>query len=136
MPIKSPVMRNIASHEIDRLLPELDPDTRREFVTAVVRQWLTNDGHAGIFTVPVNYWLKLVEQDGEIEVGVADSNSDLPDALRRWGIDKYQLPVTLRQLTLAQNATFVNAKGLTVMVRAVPKENRFEYEKLEDVEEA
>lgn len=132
MAIKSPVMRNIAATVIEDLLPGLDPATHQEYVTAVVRQWLTNDGHAGVFTVPMNYWLRLAEQGGEIAVGRGESESDLPHALRRRKIAEDELPEVLHQLTIAQSATFVNTDGVKMVVRVVPSLRRFEYEKAED----
>ena len=124
--VEGPVLRNIASQMIDEILPGLAPDRRRDYVTAITRQWITNECHAGVFTVAANYWLILEEREGQILALRDVVVSDLPQNLLDLGIARTELPDLLHQLTLAQSATITNEVGVTVKVRAIPKERRFE----------
>ena len=132
MAIKSSTLRHIAGCEIDKLLPGLGTDTREEYVTSVVRQWLTNDRHAGIFTAAVNYWLNLVEEGGRVLVGREVCPSNLLHTLGPWKVIEEDFPQIVHELTLAQSATFVNADGVTVMVRVDPKQHAFAFEEVKD----
>lgn len=132
MAIKSPTLRYIAGCEIDKLFPGIGEERREEYVTAVVRQWLTNDRHAGLFTVAVNFWLSLVEQGTKVLVGLEVCPSNMRQVLGPWKVLEEDLPEIVHQLTLAQSATFVNADGVMIRVRAEPKEHAFGFEEVRD----
>jgi hypothetical protein len=132
MAIKSTTMRHIALVEITKLFPGVGAEALEEYVTSVVRQWVTNDLRAGVFTLAVNYWLHLVEQGGNViaELGVCPSN--MRQCLGPWLALERDMPDIVRQLTLSQSATFVNAEGVTVRITADPKERSFRFEEVED----
>ncbi len=132
MAIASLTLRYIAGCEIDKILPGLSTQAREEYITSIVRQWRTNEYHAGVFTVAVNYWLNLVELDGKVHAGREVCPSDLSAHLGRWLVVERDLPGIVHQLTIAQSVTFVNAEGVTVRVSAEPKEHIFRYEEVKD----
>lgn len=132
MAVKSPVMRQIARSEIAKLFPGITADVLEGYVTSVVRQWVTNDLRAGVFTVAVNYWLHLVEDRGRVLCGLEVCPSNMRQLLGPWLALERDLPDIIHQLTLAQNATFVNAEGVTVRVTADPKAHAFRFEEVKD----
>jgi hypothetical protein len=135
MAIKSHILRSIAESELDKVFPGLAPGPRQELVTSVVRQWLTCDGHAGVFTVAVHYWLHLVERDGHVLAGREVVPSSLPGLLRPWLVDELDLPRIAWELSVAQNATFGNADGRKILVRADAKQHGFSVEEVLDEDE-
>jgi hypothetical protein len=68
MRLKSPVMRKIAFHQIDDVYSGLDATTHNEYVTSVMRQWITNDGYAVVCTLETHNWLELRVHEGESTV--------------------------------------------------------------------
>jgi len=134
MAVKSPLMRHIARHEITKLFPGIAADVLEGYVTSVVRQWVTNDLRAGVFTVVVNYWLHLVERNGQVLAGLEVCPSNMWQALAPWLVLDRDLPRIVHELTLGQSATFINAEGVTVRVMADPKEHSFRIEEVQDEE--
>lgn len=126
------VLRHIAGCSIDKLFPGIGPESREEYVTSVVRQWLTNDRHAGVFTVAVNYWMNLVEESGRVLVGLEVCPSNMRQLLSPWRALERDLPEIVHQFTLAQSAAFVNADGVSVRVRADPVAHAFGFEEAGD----
>lgn len=136
MAIPSPLMRRIARFEIEKLFPGIAPEPLEQYVTSVVRQWVTNDLRAGVFTVAVNYWLHLVEQNGQVLAGLEVCPSQMRQHLGPWLVLDRDLPDILRQLTVGQAATFVNAEGVSVRVTADPREHSFRFEELADEDQS
>ena len=135
MAVKSPVMRHIARCEIAKLFPGIAPEVLEQYATSVVRQWVTNTLRAGVFTIAVNYWLHLVEQNESVLSGLEVCPSNMRQLLAPWHALERDLPDIAQQLTLAQSATFVNAEGVTVRVTADPKEHSFRFEEVNDGDE-
>jgi hypothetical protein len=132
MAIPSPLMRHIAACEIEKLFPGISPEAREEYVTSVVRQWVTNGYRAGVFTTAVNYWLHLIQQEGKVLAGLEVCPSNMRQLLGPWLALERDLPEIVRQLTLAQSATFINAEGVTVRITADPKDHTFRFEEVKD----
>jgi hypothetical protein len=132
MALKTPLLRHIARYEIAQLFPGIAPDALEEYVTSVVRQWITNDLRAGVFTVAVNYWMHLVEMGEQVHAGLEVCPSSMRQTLAPWLVLESDLPRIIHELTLAQSATFVNADGVTVRVSAHPKEHSFRFEEVKD----
>lgn len=128
-------MRKIASDELDKIFPGLAKAAREELVTSVVRQWLTNDGWAGVFTVPVTYWLHLKEdkkKKNRAMAGVLAFPSEMWKHLRTWKISEQDLPGVLHQLSISQSAVFTNREGLDVRVSAEPREKVVRFGEVKD----
>jgi hypothetical protein len=132
--IDSRFMRHIARCEVEKLFPGISPAALEDYVTSVVRQWVTNDLRAGVFSVAVNYWLDLAEVDGQVHAGLEVCPSNMRRTLGPWLAVDRDIPGIVHQLTLAQSATFVNADGVTVRVTADPREHSFRFEEVEDDE--
>jgi hypothetical protein len=132
MAIKNRTLRLIATTELDKIFPGMAPEPREELITSVVRQWLTCDRHAGVFTIPVHYWLHLVERDEQVLAGVEVVPGSLPVLLGPWLVVERDLPRIVWELSVAQNATFVNAEGVTVRVRADAREHGFGVEEVQE----
>src|SRR5262249_18388871 len=132
MAIKNHIMRLIAAAELDKTFPGMAHGPREELITSVVRQWLTCDRHAGVFTIPVHYWLHLVERGDQVLAGVEVVPGSLPRLLGPWPVVGRDLPRIVWELSVAQSATFVNAEGVTVRVRADAKEHGFGVEEVQD----
>lgn len=129
MAVNSPILRVIAGKEVEKFLPHTIPAVRDDILTAVMRQWATCDGHAGIFTVAACYWLHLVRQDGGYQVGEEiHAGNSLRELLQRSGADEEELAEIVHELTLRQSATFENKGGVRLRVRAIPQEMQFEVE--------
>jgi hypothetical protein len=135
MAIKNHTLRLIAAAELGKIFPGMAPGPREELITSIVRQWLTCDRRAGVFTLAVHYWLHLVERDGQVLAGVEVVPGSLPGLLGPWLVVERDLPRIAWELSVAQSATFVNAEGVTVRVRADAREHGFGVEEVPDGEE-
>jgi hypothetical protein len=136
MAINSAVMRNIAGTELDKLIPWLDPEVRSDLVTSIIRQWVTCDGHAGVFTEYVNYWFHLAQVGDQIHVGhEVVTESKLRDILLAARAVEDEIAELVRELSLRQRVTFENKDGVRMELRASPHERRFEARLAEDDEE-
>jgi hypothetical protein len=72
--------------------------------TSLVRQWLTNDGHAGLVTPTQQHWFQLVAEGDYLEVRVSTAEGDWGRALsRHWGVDEAEVPGLLHRLNLCQS---------------------------------
>jgi len=135
MPIRPHVLRTIAHAELEKIFPGQARDVREELVTSLVRQWTTYEGRAGLFTVPVHYWLSVVEVEGSVHAGTEVLPGTLKQHLGSWGILDRDLPHVVHELSVAQSATFINGEGLTVRVQADPRDHTFRFEEVSDEEE-
>jgi hypothetical protein len=123
-PIKRYPLRKIAESELARHFGHLDTAVRDELATSLVRQGLTNDGHAGFVTPTGQCWLRIVvREDGGVEVGVSKPEGDWERVLAEdWHIDEAEVPGLLHQLNLCQSAQCRTADGRTIRLRIEPKE--------------
>ncbi|QJW98469.1 hypothetical protein FTUN_6059 [Frigoriglobus tundricola] len=128
--MKSDVLRRIAGTELDKLFPDTAPRARDDLITAVVRQWITSAGHAGIFTVARNYWLHFEEfPDERFQVHAEVTTPDgLGQLLRNHLAQEDDVPRILRQLTLRQAVVFDNEDAIAFKIRVRPELRRFEIE--------
>ena len=67
--------------ELEKVIPFLDATAREELVTSIVRQWVTCEGHAGVFTEFVNYWFHFAEIGGEIHAQDARRMTSIADGV-------------------------------------------------------
>lgn len=133
--IRPQFMRHIAGVEVDKVFPGLKDSARDELITSVVRQWLTCNGCAGLFTTAVTYWLhlKLIRgAPGKAAAGTEAHPSDMPKHLRTWGIKEKELPSVLHELSVKQSAIFESKSGLKVRVFAEPRDKVVRFEEAKD----
>ena len=65
----SNALRKIAEHELDRCFHDLNPVTRDQLATSLVRQWIGNDGNAVIVTREFHFWFHIKKlDDGQTQV--------------------------------------------------------------------
>ena len=53
-----------AESELAKHFGDLDAPVRDELATSLVRQWLTNDGYAGLVTPTRQCWFQLLTREG------------------------------------------------------------------------
>lgn len=135
MSIKPHVLRAVATHELEKMFPGQADGPREELVTAVVRQWTTYDGNAGVFTVPIHYYLTVRHQAGSVIAGTEVVPGTLRRDLATWGVVERDLPRITWDLSVAQSAVLVNDEGLTVRVMSDPRDHSFRFEEVRDADE-
>ena len=137
-PIKRYPLRKIAESELAAQFGHLDDAIRNELATSLVRQWLTNDGHAGLVTPTCQCWFRLVtHEDGRLEVGVKKSEGRWGRALSQdWNVAEEEIPGLLHQLNLCQSVLCRNGAGQTIRLRIKPKERTVLCEEAEEEESA
>jgi len=123
MPNKRLPLRKIAEGELAKQFLGLSAAVRDQFATSLVRQWLTNDGHAGVVTPTQQVWFQLVAEGEHLEVGVSTAEGDWGRALwRHWGVAEAEVPGLLHRLNLCQSALCRTADGRAVELRVEPRE--------------
>jgi hypothetical protein len=122
-PIRQYPLRKIAESELARHFGHLDAAVRDQLATSLVRQWLTNDGHAGFVTLTHQYWFRLVATGDSLEVGFSEAEGDWGMVLSRdWHVEEEDVPGLLHQLNLCQSALYRTADGRTIRLRIEPRE--------------
>lgn len=132
MAIKPHILRAIAEAELEKIFPGQARAAREELVTSVVRQWTTYDGNAGVFLLSVHYYLTVQQRGGQVLAGTEVLPGTLKQHLAPWGVVERDLPGIVHDLSVAQNATFVNTDGLTVRVHSDPRDHTFRFEEVPD----
>jgi hypothetical protein len=132
-PIKQFPLRKIADSVLAKYLGGLDAAVRDDLATSLVRQWVTNDGHAGFVTPTRQFWFHMVPKGGGVEVGFSPEEGDWGRALSTdWGVDEKEIPGLLHQLNLCQSVLCRNADGRTILLRVEPKERTVRCEEAEE----
>jgi hypothetical protein len=122
-PTRHNPLRKIAEAELDRRFADLDSQLKQELATSLARQWLTNEGHAGLVTTSGHYWFKINRtQNGGFEVGFDAQPPRFVDNLRRANVAEDQLSGLLHQLSLCQSVVFPTQDGRILCLRMIAKE--------------
>src|SRR5205085_2824812 len=58
-PKRGSILRTIAEHELEACFGQLNPVTKHDLATSLVRQWLTNGGQAVIVTREYHLWFRM-----------------------------------------------------------------------------
>lgn len=135
MSIKPHILRSIANAELEKIFPGQARDPREELVTSVVRQWTTYDGNAGIFTIPIHYYLTVQQRTGKVLAGTEVMPGTLKQILAKWGVVERDLPRVVWDLSIAQMALLVNNEGITVRVTSDPRDHTFRFEEVRDADD-
>jgi hypothetical protein len=80
-PSKRPPLRRIAERELANQFLGLSAAVKDQLATSLARQWLGNDGHAGIVTPTQQVWFQLVAEGDLLEVRVSTSEGGWGRAL-------------------------------------------------------
>ena len=122
-PIKHYPLRKVAESELASRFGDLDADIGDDLATSLVRQWITNDGHAGFVTPTCQFWFQMVTKGDSVEVGFSAVGWNWGRILsEEWHIDPEEVPGLLHQLNLCQSVLCRNADGRTIRLRIEPKE--------------
>jgi hypothetical protein len=121
-PVKQYPLRRIAENELSRHLGDLDTAVRDELATSLVRQWLGNDGHAGLVTPTHQCWFHLVTNGDSLEVGYSEAQGHWGRTLSQdWQVDEEEIPGLFHELNLCQSASCRTADGRTLRLWIEPK---------------
>jgi hypothetical protein len=125
-PITQFPLRKIAENTLAHHLGDLDDAARSDLAISLVRQWATNDGHAGIVTPTHRFWFRAALQgDGTLDVGFSAIQGNLGEVLvKDWQVDAAEMPELFHQLNLCQFARCRNLANRMIQVRIEPKERR------------
>jgi hypothetical protein len=135
-PIKQLPLRKIAENVLAKYLGSLDTAVKDVLATSLVRQWITNDGHAGFVTPTRQFWFQLVPKGDGFEVGFSPAEGDWGRRLPAdWAVDKEEIPALLHRLNLCQSVLCRNAEGRTIRLRVEPKERTVRCEEVTEAED-
>ena len=128
-PITQFPLRKIAEGMLTSHLRDLDDTVRSDLAISLVRQWATNDGHAGIVTPTHQFWFRAAPQgDGTLDVGFSAFQGNLGEVLvRDWRVDPAEVAELFHQLSLCQFAQCRNHDDQMIQVRIEPKERRVQF---------
>jgi hypothetical protein len=122
-PDKRLPLRRIAEGELAKQFLGLSAAVRDQLATSLVRQWLGNDGHAGIVTPTQQVWFRLVAEGDYQEVRVSTAEGGWGRALARdWHVDENEVPGLLHRFNLCQSAQCRTIDGRAVELRVEPRE--------------
>jgi hypothetical protein len=122
-PVKYLPFRKVAENELDRCFTDLDASVRNDLAVSLVRQWLTNGGHAGIITPVHQCWFRLVTNGDRLEVGFSHEDGTWGEVLANdWGLDQVETLALLHRLNLCQSALYRLADGRTIRISIDAKE--------------
>jgi hypothetical protein len=123
-PIKQYPLRKIAECELARIFGDLDEGVRNDLAISLVRQWLANDGYAGLVTPTHRLWFHMVaREDGNLDVGCGEEKRNLARELaRKWQVDEDEVRDVIHDLNLCQTAVCQTADGRTIRLWIEPKE--------------
>jgi hypothetical protein len=121
-PVKHYPLRKLAETELAMCFSGLDDALLNDLATSLVRQWLTNDGHAGLVTSTHQCWFRLVTTGDSLEVVVSQAEGGLGRILSRdWHVDDEEIPGLLHRLNLCQSVLYRTAVGPTIRLWVEPK---------------
>ncbi|HYT90687.1 MAG TPA: hypothetical protein VEL76_18410 [Gemmataceae bacterium] len=122
-PIKHYPLRKVAENVLVKYLGDLDAAVKDELATSLVRQWLTNNGHAGFVTPTRQFWFQMVTQGDGVEVGFSPAEGNWGRVLSDdWHVAKEEIPGLLHRLNLCQSVLCRTPDGRTIRLRIDPKE--------------
>jgi hypothetical protein len=122
-PLKQFPLRKIAERQVDHQFGDLDASVRNDLATSLVRQWVRNDGYAGLVTPIRQYWFEMVAKGEQLEVGCTEAKGNRGRILSRdWRVAEDEIPALLHQLNLCQSASWRTTDGRTIRLGIDPKE--------------
>jgi hypothetical protein len=126
MKVDSRALRQLAEQLLDEIAGDEDvPDDEREdFVTSLVRQWVTYDGCASVFFDEEQFYLVLRQPPLGKPCVMAEPAPPgwLSELTREWKLSPDDLPDVLDQLNRGQSAEVVNSEGLPLRLWVNPRE--------------
>jgi hypothetical protein len=134
--LKQTPLRKLAEVVLDQHFGELEPQLKQDLAISLVRQWTTNDGHAGLVTLSHHHWFRMVRtQGGGFEVGYQASPPQFMEDLRRWNVSEEEIPDLLHNLNCQQSVLCNTAEGERIKLRLVAQERTLLIEPVEAEED-
>ena len=122
----SNAMRNIAEHELDRCFHDLNPVTRDQLATSLVRQWIGNDGNAVIVTREFHFWFRIKKlDDGQTQVVRDRVPQTFVNHMRESRVIEEEIPGLLHELSIRQSVECLTDYGQKLRLRVEPGKPRF-----------
>ena len=119
-------LRKIAEHELKQCFHDLNPLTRDELATSLVRQWIGNDGNAVIVTPDFHIWFRMKKlDDGQTEVVRDCQPQTFADHMRKSRVIEEQIPRLLHELSVRQNTECLTDYGQKLRLRVDPAKPMF-----------
>lgn len=103
----------------------LNPKENPDWVSSIMRQWVSYEGHAGVLTPTHRFWLELTRHSGGYNVEAQHvPGSAVEGFLPDWNIDPALVPRIIADLNLLQVSEFENRDGVKLRLRLQPHERR------------
>lgn len=122
----SRALRQLAEELFERVAgdDEFRQVERADFVTSLVRQWITYDGHAALFLGDRQLYLDLGRTPLGRPVVVPEPGLGgwTRQLIHDWKIDPDDLPAIFEQLNVGQSAEAVNGDGVPLRLWVNPQE--------------
>lgn len=122
----SRALRRLAEELFERVAggDEFAPSERADFVTSLVRQWITYDGHATLLVGDRQLYLDLGRTPLGRPVVVPEPGLGgwTRQLIHDWKIDPDDLPALFDQLNVGQSAEAVNGDGVPLRLWVNPQE--------------
>jgi hypothetical protein len=107
----------------------LDPKDHADWVASIMRQWISYDGRAAVFTPTDRFWLRLIRKSDGYKVEVTHkSGGPLEPFFKDWDVEPDLSPSILAELNLLQVAEFQNRAGQKLRLRVEPHERKVSIE--------
>lgn len=124
--VNSRALRQLAEELFERIGgdEEFPEDERADFVTSLVRQWITYDGQATLFLGERQVYLVLGRTPLGKPVVIPEPGLGgwVRELTQDWKVSPDDLPDILDQLNLGQSAETVNGDGIPLRLWVNPKE--------------
>lgn len=131
----SRVLRQLAEELFANLAEKFPEANREDFVTSLVRQWITYDGNATFFVGEMGE-MQIYLVLGQTPLGKPyihpepDFSGWLERVQEDWNIDQEDFPGIIEQLNRGQSAEVVNREGVPLRLWVDPKERKKGVEEL------
>lgn len=128
------VLREVAENLVEGMIAEgVFPDEARDdMVTSLVRQWVTYDGNACVFTEDVHavFSVGTTPLGQPNPKGSSQPNLWVKQAMESWRIDQAHLPDIINQLNRGQSAETTNQDDVPIRFWVNPKTRQMAVESL------
>src|SRR5579884_3126240 len=129
----SRVLRQLATDLLDNISKhiEISDKERQDWITSLVRQWISYDGQAALFIGGRQLQFALAYTPlGKLFCTPEFINPDwTPSLIEKWKMDPADLPEVFEQLNRCQNADAINRQGDEIHLSIDPKAQRRMVEK-------
>ncbi len=125
-------LRKIAEGELRTIFGDnLSCEVENELATALVRQWITYDGYAGLLADEARFWLQVKKTGTGHDVSRQQNNGCILEPfVRERGIDPADVPLLLHRLNVSQSAEVETLHGQRLRFFVKPKERTIALEEI------